>query len=52
MIYRLPGSEEALDQGDLVDGCFLLSVREFDLDGEDPPRIGVARNRVILLTQT
>jgi len=52
MIYRLPDSEEGLDQGDLVDDCFVLSIREFNLDGEDPPRIGVARNRVIILTQT
>jgi len=52
MIYDLPGSDALLDQGDLIDNCLILSIREFNLDSEDPPRINVAINRVLDLTQT
>lgn len=52
MIYDLPGSDALLDQGDLIDNCLILSIREFNLDSEDPPRINVAINRVLVLTQT
>jgi len=52
MIYDLPGSDALLDQGDLIDNCLILSIREFNLDCEDPPRINVAINRVLVLTQT
>ena len=52
MIYDLPGSDALLDQGDLIDNCLILSIREFNLDSEEPPRINVAINRVLVLTQT
>ncbi len=51
MIYGAPAIDEPLDQGDLIDQCLILSVKEFDLDGNDPPEINVARNRVLVLTQ-
>jgi hypothetical protein len=51
MIYSLPGADASVDQGDLIDDCFILSVREFNLDNNDSPRINVARNRVLVLTQ-
>ena len=51
MIYELPALDEPLDQGDLVDHCLILSVKEFDPDGNDPPEINVARSRVLVLTQ-
>jgi hypothetical protein len=51
MIYSLPGSDDPLDQGDLIDDCFILSIKEFDLEGNDPPRVNVARDRVLVLTQ-
>ena len=39
MIYSFPVADALLDQGDLIDNCFILSIREFDLDGSDsPPR--------------
>jgi hypothetical protein len=41
-----------LDQGDLVDDCFHLSIKEFDIGGIVPPRINVAVDRVLVLTQT
>jgi hypothetical protein len=52
MIYIVPGRDDPLDQGDLVDDCVTLSLKEFDLDQDKPPRINVARNRVLVLTQT
>jgi hypothetical protein len=51
MIYGSPVAEDALDQGDLVEDCLILSVKEFDPEGGDPPRINVARHRVLVLTQ-
>ena len=51
MIYGLPGVDDPLDQGDVIDECIIVSVKEFDVDRDDPPRINVARNRVVLLTQ-
>jgi hypothetical protein len=51
MIYRLPDSEDALDQGDLIDGCFILSIKDFGVFEDYPPAINVAVNPVIVLTQ-
>jgi hypothetical protein len=52
MIYDLPATDALLDQGDLIDNCVILSIKEFNLDRGDPPRINVAINRVLVLTQT
>ncbi len=35
MIYDLPGADAHLDQGDLIDNCLILSIREFNLDSEE-----------------
>ena len=51
MIFGFPGADVSLDQGDLIDECFILSIREFGLDDNNSPRINVARNRVLVLTQ-
>ncbi len=51
MIYSFPGADASLDQGDLVDNCLILSIKEFDLDGGTLPGINVANNRVLVLTQ-
>jgi hypothetical protein len=51
MIYNRPLPDDPLDQGDLIDDCFTLSMKQFDLDGTDAPRINVARDRVLVLTQ-
>jgi hypothetical protein len=52
MIYGLPGADHPLDQGDIIDDCFIVSVKEFNLDRHDPPLLNVARDRVLVLTQT
>jgi hypothetical protein len=51
MIYGRPMAGDPLDQGDLIDDCIILSVKEFDVDQGNPPRINVARDRVVILTQ-
>lgn len=52
MIYRLPPPDAPLDQGDIIDGCLLLDLATFDLDGTTPPTMDYALQRVVVLTQT
>ena len=52
MIYCAPGIQDAIDQADIIEGCPLLSVKAFDLDGVQPPQINIAISRVVVLTQT
>jgi hypothetical protein len=52
MIYIGPGNNDPVDQGDLVDDCPVLSLKKYDLDLLNPPEIGVASCRVLVLTQT
>ena len=52
MIYDLPGNRDRIDQADIIDGCPIVSVFSFDLDGVQPPELDVARSRVIVLSQT
>jgi hypothetical protein len=51
MIYNRPLPLDPSDQGDLIDDCFILSMKQFDFDEVDAPRINVARDRVLVLTQ-
>ncbi len=52
MIYRLPPVEDALDQGDIVDGCPIHSLLRFDADDLDILETKTSFGRVIVLTQT
>ncbi|HEY7307938.1 MAG TPA: hypothetical protein VH643_01125 [Gemmataceae bacterium] len=52
MIYRLPSPDAPLDQGDIIDGCLLLYLATFDLEGATPPTMDYALQRIIVLTQT
>ena len=52
MIYGLPGIQEPIDQGDIIDGCPTLNVTGYDVAGLHPPQIDVAMSRVLVLTQT
>lgn len=52
MIYRLPPLDAPLDQGDIIDGCLLLDLATFDLDGAIPPTMDYASQRIVVLTQT
>src|SRR5437016_11462381 len=52
MIYRLPPAEEALDQGDIIDGCPIHALLRFDPDNPDTLETKTSLRRVIALTQT
>ena len=52
MIYQRPPAEEALDQGDLVDGCPVHSLLRFDPDNPDALETKTSLRRVIVLSQT
>jgi len=52
MIYQLPPADAALDQGDLIDGCPILSLASFVVGSPDSLEIKFAFHRVIVLTQT
>lgn len=52
MIYDAPEPEDPLDQGDLIDGCLVVWVAEFDPALPGGSRIERDTHRVVLLTQT
>lgn len=51
MIYRLPSPEEAIDQGDIVEGCPILSLVRFDPDKPSEIEVKHTLQRIIVLTQ-
>jgi hypothetical protein len=51
MIYRLPAPEEAVDQGDILDGCPFLSVAAFDPQTLTPTESKLTSGRAVVLTQ-
>jgi hypothetical protein len=51
VIYHAPESQEPLDQADIVVGCPIAAVTEFDLDGARPPQVTVSPCRVLVLSQ-
>ena len=51
MIYRVPGSDDPLDQADIIEMCPIPLLTEFDLEGVNPPQIQVSPCRVLVLTQ-
>jgi hypothetical protein len=51
VIYHAPGSDNPLDQADIVAMCPILLLKEFDLEGVKPPQITVSPCRVLVLTQ-
>ena len=51
MIYDTPGSDDPLDQADIVSRCPILSLTDFDLEGVKPPQIQVSTCRILVLTQ-
>lgn len=52
MIYVQPGRDEAVDQADIIDGCPILTLESFDVDGSHPAQVDVVSGRVLVLTQT
>lgn len=51
MIYQQPSLEESLDQGDLIDGCPVVTVTNFSLDQLDSAQVQLDLHRVLVLTQ-
>lgn len=51
MIYVRPTPAEAIDQGDIIEGCPIVTIEPFDAATE-PPEVTWATARVIVLTQT
>ena len=51
MIYQIPGSDDPLDQADVVSTCPIPLMTEFDLEGVKPPQIQVSPCRILVLTQ-
>src|SRR5439155_23139446 len=52
MILALPPPEDPVDQGDIVDGCPILSLPAFDMDNLASSKARCALNRVLVMTQT
>jgi hypothetical protein len=52
MIYRLPPVEDAIDQGDIIDGCPLAYIASYDPDHLDRVVVAGQPMRVVVLTQT
>lgn len=51
MIFDSPSSSDSLDQGDIVDGCPLVFLRQCDLNDLSTARIECVPTRVLILTQ-
>ncbi len=52
MIFRQPPREAAVDQGDMIDGCPLFGIAEFDPANPEAADAAQSVSRVIVLTQT
>jgi hypothetical protein len=52
MIYGKPSPDEAINQGDLIDGCPVFFLKEMLRDPPTAPEAGFAFRQVIVPTQT
>lgn len=52
MIYRHPGREEPIDQGDIIDACPLVTLDSADLSVVDVLPVRHSLERVLVLTHT
>ena len=52
MIYGAPADGDAIDQGDILDDCPILTIGEFDPEDVRPPSVIISPNRVLAITQT
>jgi hypothetical protein len=52
MIYHQPTPSEAIDQGDLIDGCPVTLVTAFRTDQLDSAQVHLDLQRVLVLSQT
>ena len=52
MIFRRPPPDAPVDQGDIIDGCPLLAVADYDVQTPQTVNVKHAIGRVVVLTQT
>ena len=52
MIYQAPTPDDSIDQADLVEGCPILELMEYDVEGSNASQVDVVSHRVLVLTQT
>jgi hypothetical protein len=52
MIYDCPPADSAVDQGDLIDGCPILDLKEYRPGQPAPWDVDYGFRRVIVMTQT
>lgn len=52
MIYLVPKPDEGIDQGDLIDGCPVVSVTDFRADQVETANVQLDLHRIVVLTQT
>jgi hypothetical protein len=52
VIYHVPTPTLSLDQGDIIDGCPILQIVQFDQRNPDSPQVACSTQRVVVLTQT
>jgi hypothetical protein len=51
-LYRLPAPADAIDQGDIIDGCPILLLASFDANNVENPEVNAPLARVLVMTQT
>src|SRR6266404_9705836 len=52
MMFVIPLPEEAIDQGDIIDDCPLISLHSFEVGRRESLQTKTTLQRVIVLTQT
>lgn len=52
MIYSRPAPDSPVDQGDIIDHCPILTIREFSLANASAPQVNCELKPVVVLTQT
>jgi len=52
VIYDVPALTLPLDQGDIIDGCPILQITEFDEENPNSPQVACLTHRIVVLTQT
>lgn len=52
MIYQLSMLGPSLDQGDIIDGCPILRIDQFNQENPESPQVACSTHRVVVLTQT
>lgn len=52
MIFRRPPPDAPVDQGDIIDGCPLLAVGNYEAQAPQTVQVKHAIGRVVVLTQT